>query len=49
VTEQNQPSITSQGKVKLDAFPLEIVELLKLLARIEARRQARLRAEKGCE
>lgn len=49
MTEQSQSSTPLQGKVKLEAFPPEIIELLKILARIEARRQARLRAQKGCE
>ncbi len=48
MTEQNKSSAVLQEKVKQEAFPPEIVELLKILARIEARRQARLRAQKGC-
>jgi hypothetical protein len=49
MTEQNKTSAALQGKVKPEAFPPDIAELLKILARIEARRQARLRAEKGSE
>lgn len=49
MTEQNKSSAALQGKAKIEAFPPEIVDLLKILARIEARRQARLRARKGCE
>ena len=49
MTEQNKSSADVQRKVKLEAFPPEIVELLKILARIEARRQARLRVQKGIE
>lgn len=49
MTEQNKSSAALQGKAKLEAFPPEVAELLKILARIEARRQARLRAQKGSE
>ncbi len=48
MTKQDKPSGVLQGKAKLETFPPEIVQLLKVLARIEARRQARLRAQKGC-
>ena len=44
MTEQDKSSAVLQGKVKEDVFPLEVVQLLKVLARIEARRQAKLRA-----
>jgi hypothetical protein len=49
MTEQSKSSAALQGKVKLETFPPEIIELLKILARIEARRQARLHVQKGCE
>lgn len=47
MTEQNKSLVVLRDKGKLEAFPPDIVELLKILARIEARRQARLRAQKG--
>jgi hypothetical protein len=47
MTEQVSSSVVPQGKSKLDTFPPEVVQLLKVLARIEARRQARLRTQKG--
>lgn len=49
MTEQSKSTAALQGKDKSENFPPEIIELLKILARIEARRQARLRAQKGCE
>lgn len=49
MTEQSKSPAVLQGKDKSENFPPEIIELLKILARIEARRQARLRAQKGCE
>jgi hypothetical protein len=41
--EQEKSSAILRGKVQLEAFPLEVVQLLKVLARIEMRRQAKLR------